>query len=138
MHELAKKEAEERINQSSHQTANTMTGSTVTTNNTNTSGGNTPQNCSQFNVLSVEERTLDKAMKPDMDSFKTLKSDVEFSTWFPIFRAEANKQGFGNLLDSTYTPPAGQEVLYKVFYSFLVKHLMTNKGQDICTSFRRL
>jgi len=64
-----------------------------------------------------------------------LKSDVEFSTWFPIFKAEAIKQGFGDLLDSKYTPSADQKSLFqkrqKMFYSLLSHHLMTKKGQAI-------
>ena len=64
-----------------------------------------------------------------------MKSDVEFSTWFPIIKAEAIKQGFGDLLDSKYKSPPGQETIFekrqKVFYSFLGHHLMTKKGQDI-------
>ena len=58
-----------------------------------------------------------------------MKSDVEFSTWFPIFKAEAIKQGFEDLLDPNYTPTADQKSF--VFFSFLSHHLMTTKGKAI-------
>jgi len=137
---MRKKELHElTIANLSNQTANTMTGSTVTTNNTNTSsGGNTSQNRYQSDVCSAEEKALDRALVPDKDSFESLKSDVEFFTWFPIFKAEAIKQGFGDLLDSKYKPPPGQETIFekrqKLFYSFLGHHLMTKKRQDIVSS----
>ena len=119
-------------------TASTMTttgGTATTTNNTTISGGNTSQNCCQSDARSAEEKALDRALVLDKDSFKSLKSDVEFSTWFPIIKAEAIKQGFGDLLDSKYKSPPGQETIFekrqKVFYSFLGHHLMTKKGTVI-------
>ena len=60
---------------------------------------------------------------------------IEFSTWFLIFKAEAIKQGFEDLLDPNYTPTADQKSLFekrqKVFFSFLSHHLMTTKGKAI-------
>ena len=116
-------------------TMTTTGGTATTTNNTTISGGNTSQNCCQSDARSAEEKALDRALVLDKDSFKSLKSDVEFSTWFPIFKAEAIKQGFGDLLDSKYKPPPGQETIFekrqKVFYSFLGHHLMTKKGTVI-------
>jgi len=130
LHELAKKEAAERIANLSNQTANTMTGSTVTTNNTNTSGGNSSHDDgSQSNARSAEEKALDRALVPDRDSLKSLKSAIEFSSWLPIFKAEAIKQGFEDLLDPNYTPTADQKSF--VFFSFFSHHLMTTKGKAI-------
>ena len=118
----------------------TTGGTATTTNNTTISGGNTSQNCCQSDARSAEEKALDRALVLDKDSFKSLKSDVEFSTWFPIFKAEAIKQGFGDLLDSKYKPPPGQETIFekrqKVFYSFLGHHLMTKKGGYCFRPFR--
>jgi len=133
---MRKKELHEKtIANLSNQTANTMTGSTVTKNNTNTSGGNSSHNGSQSNARSAEEKALDRALVPDKDSFKPLKSAIEFSTWYPIFKAEAIKQGFGDLLNPNYTPTADQKSLFekrqKVFFSFLSHHLLTTKGKAI-------
>ena len=80
LHELAKREAAERIANLSNQTANTIKGSTVTTNNTNTSGENSSHNRSQSNALTDEEKALNKAMLPSA-SLSLTSTSLNFSRW---------------------------------------------------------
>ena len=72
---------------------------------------------------------------PSVDALSSIVDDHDFAYWFLIFTAELNKQGFKNVLGPSYKPPAGQESIFEkrkeIFYSFLVKHLRTEKGKDL-------
>ena len=76
-----------------------------------------------------------RGIKRDINLYQPLKSDSQWDSWQRHMMSQARAQGVEDILDPTYSPPAGNEALFdekqKYMFAVFERTLLTDKGKAI-------